>query len=150
MEEHYDEFAKKYDLPSFEEMESNFEISSMSDEEDFGRALLKKIQSHIDFYVSLLEDFIQPDATLGTMREASVLSSSDMILINQLYSKFMYRSRSVLLLNIDYSEHESMVFVKDFYSDWVILKKDIYDVVERVRKVWNGNVKVKEDRGYFG
>ena len=65
---------KKYTLPSFEELDKEFEISRIEEDELILQDIKKKIIDKIYYYSEILEDLMEPDSRIRTLHELSVFN----------------------------------------------------------------------------
>src|SRR3989338_5016175 len=61
IEKQYNELRKKYMLPDFREMNTEFELSDLEETNFPVRAIMRRIAEKLDFYTTMLEELLQPD-----------------------------------------------------------------------------------------
>ena len=59
--ENYLKFAKKFSLPSYDELNNDFEISSIEEEQFLIRAVRRKIAEKMDIYAKIIETILMPE-----------------------------------------------------------------------------------------
>lgn len=148
--EKYDVLMKKYGLPSFEEMDDELDLSSVDEDANIIRELVKRLFEKIDSYTQLFESLIQPDSRLSNMREAANLNVQEKALVNSLYNKGMLLARQAVEMNIDYNEEHAAEYMKKAFSEWNALKPDAKKVIGKMRDTWTRQAKIDDDAGYFG
>ena len=146
----YLKLKEKYNLPEYIEIDRDFEIYSISKEEDLIREILKKISSTIDYYTSLLEDIIQPDSRFYTLKEANILNKEQRKKVTMIYNKLLYMNRAIIELNLTYLEDEASKLISKIYHDWQQIKKDLKEIIKTLKESWLKNTEIKSDEGYFG
>ncbi len=150
MKEKYEELRKKHDLPGFEEMDAYFEIGSIDEDSNILRETAKKIHDKVDNYTMIFESLIQADARLSNMREAGSMTPKERATLSHLYNKGMIITREALELGVEYSEEKAAGFIKKSFEEWKEMKDDILVIIRKMKKAWSEQVKIEEDRGYFG
>ncbi|MCC7574214.1 hypothetical protein KO361_01340 [Candidatus Woesearchaeota archaeon] len=150
MKKQYEEIRKKHDLPSYEELNKDFEIYSISKEDDIIREILKKMSNTIDFYINMLEDIIQPDSRFYTLKESNIVDKNLRIEVNKTYNKLMFLNRTNIELHLDYEEEKATQLIKNLFVEWQTIKKELIPVVKTLKESWLKNAEIKPERGYFG
>lgn len=149
MKKKFDLLKEKFDLPDFESLNRDFEISSI-DDEDILREICKKMVNTGDFYINFLEDIIQPDSRFYTLKEANFLDKNHRVLVNDIYSKLVYFNRLSIELHLDYSQESAVSFIKAFFVEWQLLKKKLLPIIKILKDSWSKKTEIKVDGGYFG
>ena len=150
MEEEYAKIAEKHTLPSYKDMDLNFEIRDTDKEADILREILRKMYDKVDFYTKFLEDIIQPDARLSTMMESSRFNAQEMQLVNNLHMKGMLITRELMEANLDYSEENASKAISKTFKEWLEIKQGLVMIIHKIKETWKENIKTKDERGYFG
>ncbi|MFW6283282.1 MAG: hypothetical protein ACOC1P_04495 [Minisyncoccales bacterium] len=150
MKNNYEELQKKYTLPAYEELNKDFEIYSISKEDDLIRELLKKIRDVIDFYIDLLEGIIQPDSTYYVLKEANAIDSQTRNQVNTTYAKLLYINRENIEIHLDYNEKKATEFILKTHNEWQEIKKELMPIIKTIKESWAHNKETKNEGGYFG
>lgn len=150
MEKKYLGFKEKFNLPSFADLSRDFDVYDVSKEDDLLKEIVKKMVNVIDHYVNLLEDIIQPDSRFYSLKEANVLEKESRVVVNQIYNKLMQYNRASILLNLSFSEEGAATFINDFFSDWQLIKKELFPIFQELKNSWSKKTETKHDGGYFG
>ncbi len=150
MKKEYVVLKEKYGLPDFDDVDRDFEIYSISKDDDLIREILKKMFGVVDFYINFLEDIIQPDSRFYTLKEANVLGKSERALVNATYNKLLYLHRKNVELSLDYEEKKAAKFIVQVFEEWQIVRRDLLPVVSLLKESWSKKVEEKHDGGYFG
>ncbi len=150
MKKTYKELQEKYSLPSYEELNKDFDIYSISKEDDLIKEIIKKIEDVLETYVSLLEDIIQPDSRYYILKEANVLDAKTRKKVNQIYAKLLYLNRFGIEIDLDYSEEKAIEYIKITNKEWQELKKEILPIIKTLKESWANQTETKNEGGYFG
>ena len=152
LKEAYEKLAKKYKLPSFHEMNEDFEIEKLQEHEtniltrEIRRAMMDRNVSYLRF----IEMFQNPgQAPMFFLALIKSVDSSDKQLIDELYLELgKYEIKSIALDN-EYSEEKDIEFIKKFYKGWQNIKKKFGKLMNGLEKAWEKKVE-KKDKGYLG
>jgi len=141
---------KKYDLPDFSLLDSEFEISSIEDDKFPLREIRKKITEKIDLFNKLLEEAIQPETNLVCMHECKAFSEEEKAEIYETFKKMMAFQRSSVLAYLANDEKSYAEFIKSFMKEWPSIKKDLSKFLQKLRDSWSEEKELKEDLEYMG
>jgi len=150
MKKEYEILRNKHNLPSYKELNIDFEICSISKEEDILKEIVKKILYVIDNYINLLEDIIQPDSRFYNMKEANVLDANSRLIVKKIYHRLVYTNRASIELNLDYTDEKASQFIKNTYEEWQTTKKELRLIFTTLKESWSKETETKPDGGYFG
>lgn len=150
MKQKYEELQKKYNLPSYQEMASDFDIDTIGKDDNLIRETLKKMFEKIDFYTRTMESLVQPEAGYATMKEVSSLSVTEQALMKKLFIELMYLTRQFTLHGLEYDEEESAKFIKEIYKQWNVIKPEIKIILQKIMEAWKIQHETEHDTGYFG
>lgn len=151
IEEQYGKLKKKYNLPEFEELDNEFEISSIENEKFLLREIINKIVDRTDFFSRFFEDLLQPDPSLlRSMHEANIFNDEERKVIYSLYKKLMVIIRQSVEVSLNRSEKEEANFIKKTFDGWKGLKTSISKIVDKIKNSWKKETYSKEELGYLG
>ena len=150
IEEQYDKF-KKYGLPSFKDLNNEFEISSIENENFLLREIINKIVDRTDFFSRLFEDLLQPDPSLlRSMQEAKIFNEEERKVIYDLYKKLMVINRKSVEISLNRDEKEEANFIKKSFDEWKELKTSTSQIVDKIKDSWKKETYSKEKLSYLG
>jgi len=152
LKKNYEFLAKKYNLPSFDKLNEDFQIERISEYET--DLILKEIRKFIgekfSTYLRFLENLLNPvNVPIFVFSMVKNLDNSDKKKINELYKKLAMLEVFILELDIQYSEKKEVKFLKESFEVWNDIKKDLLILVEKMKKDWD----VKQEfngKNYFG
>ncbi len=148
----YKEIQKKYNLPSFEELNNDFQIEIASEKEtDFLLREIRKIVAERLFnYLRFIESLLNPVGV--PMFVYSIIKTFDVKekeKLTEIYKKLAKEEVELIELDIDSTEEKEAKFIQNSYKLWQGIKKDVLEVVDGIKKNWDN--KVEEDKkDYFG
>lgn len=150
-EKQYAELRKKHRLPDFKEIDFEFEISDMEETNFLLRGIIRRIAERLDFYTTMLEEILQPDAgKLYAMHESRVFEEDDKVKMFEFYKKLMILSRHSVEISLMNSDKEEARFINEFMNEWGKIKSELLFYVKRMKDSWNAELDTKEDVGYLG
>ena len=152
LKKEYLELQKKYELPSFEELNNDFQIEKAAENEtDFLlREIRKLIAERLFNYLRFIESLLNPvSVPMFVYSIIKTLDVKDKEKLTEAYKKLAKKEVDLLELDIESIDEKEVKFIKDSYRLWQEIKKDVLDIVRIIRKNWDS--KVEENRkDYFG
>ncbi|MDP4039184.1 MAG: hypothetical protein Q8P57_01215 [Candidatus Pacearchaeota archaeon] len=149
----YGVLKKKYNLPSFDEVDSDFGIGKI---ENFSGDILKEIRGammeKVVHYVRLMEMMISPSQNspvfMVFLREINEENKS---IMNKVLKSFVGLELSAFRLDIDSKQTKEAEQINKIFTAWNNSKKDLNKLIDMMESNWNGVQKEnKSYRGYFG
>jgi len=149
----YKKFQQKYGLPSFEELNQDFQIEKIAEADT--ELLLKEVRrfmfEKISNYVRFLETLLNPvNASMFTFSVLKTLSADDKKKAEDIYKKLMKLEIDLMEVDIEYVEEKEAEFIKEIVEVWNDVKKDWLRIIGSVKKNWDAKVEKGNSRGYFG
>ena len=152
LKENYKEIQKKYDLPSFENLNKDFQIEKIAEiETDFLiREVRKFIADRFSNYLRFIETILHPiNAPMFIFSIIKSMGVEEKKKLTNVYKKLAKNEMKLIEIDIEFSEKKEADFIKEFYKVWQEVKKDILEVLEKIKKNWDNKFKV-DGKGYFG
>lgn len=148
----YEKVQRKHDLPSFEELNKDFQVEKIAEvETDFLiREIRKFMSDKFSNYLRFIEAVLQPVNT--PMFIFSIIKSigvEEKKKLTDIYKKLVKIEVRVIELDIKFFEEKEAEFIKEFYEVWQEIKKDMLEIVESIKKNWDNKSEVN-GKGYFG
>ena len=129
LKEKYDKLKAKYNLPDFDSMNSDFEISSLEDGEFLLREVRRKIFDKLDKFSKVLESILQPEAVISDMQECHAFNEKQKTQIYNMFKKLMYFKHLSTETAIEETDELSAVFISAAFDEWQNMKKDFKDTL---------------------
>ncbi|MBI2134629.1 hypothetical protein HYU09_01435 [Candidatus Woesearchaeota archaeon] len=147
----YDNLCKKYRLPKFDDLDSEFEISDLESTNFLLKNILRKIAENLEFYNGLINEVLQPDAaSMSSMHETRFFTDSEKSDMYSLYKKIMKNHRAIIEIMLKNDEKEEAEFLNKFLNDWKEIKKWLLNYLEKMKDSWDKETSIEQDLGYFG
>jgi coenzyme F420-reducing hydrogenase alpha subunit len=151
IETKYDALEKKYSLPSFGEMDKEFEISAIEDKGFLLKRIVDRVMEKINHFSEFLGGILQPDtSSLVNLYECRFMSDEEKKEVQELYKKVMILNRKALRFSLDYDEKEYSSFIKDSFKEWKEIKNSLLKFITVIEKGWEKETNIKEDLVYLG
>lgn len=151
IEKEYNNLCKKYKLPKFNEIDSEFEISTLENERFLIKGILKKILEKLEFYIDIIDRVIHPDAaSLGNMYEIKYFSDDEKNDMYKLFKKLMKNNRNTIKLMLENNEKQQVYFLNKFFNEWLNIKRELAAYLSKMEESWEKESTIKEDVGYLG
>ncbi|MEM2768622.1 MAG: hypothetical protein QXL50_01700 [Candidatus Pacearchaeota archaeon] len=135
LKKEYLKFVKKYKLPSFDELNKEFEIEEIK----FGKSFLlrdirRRMIGKILFYLSTFEDLLIPSKP-SSMFIANKLKNEDKEKINKILSSMrMLLIQEIFINELEYNEKNDAEMIKKIYTSWKEIKKEIKKIGKTILK----------------
>ena len=151
IEQGYNKLRKKYKLPKFNEIDSEFEISNLENARFLIKNILRRIEEKLEFYIEVIGNLVHPDASsLSTMYEVRYFSDDEKNDVYMLFKKLMKANRSIIELVLVSDEKKQTDFLKGFLNEWQDMKKELINHIGKMKDSWEKESTIEEDLGYFG
>jgi len=150
-EKEYRPLRKKYTLPSFVDMDKEFEISDI----ETGNFPLKQIRvkmiEKIETYINLLNDVINPDPhSLINLQEMNNFKKDEREKMYETFKTLMILFRKHIKLDLLNKEEEDAVFISLSYKEWQEQKEDLLAFLDHLIGNWKTKTVMKQNLEYLG
>lgn len=148
----YEELRKKYrHLPSFEELDHDFEISTLESEKFLLRAIKKRMAERLDDVSSTLGDIIHPSSeSIALMYEWRFFDPKEKKGIVALFRRVQFLLRAFCEADLIQDDEIDSRLIADSHKAWKEVRKECLPLVKRLKDAWTRETEYKEDLGYLG
>lgn len=147
----YNDLRKRYNLPSYDEINANFSIEDIDDDSELILTNIRiKIFEKIEFFTKLIESMLQPDTVFTSMYEARYISDEEKKEAYNLFKRLTALLRYATLVSINNEEEDNAKFINGAYELWCSVKKEMQKHIQRLCNVWKKETDISEDLSYFG
>ena len=148
---HYLNLQKKYSLPSFKDMNEDFQIEKASDEQT--ELLLKEIKKimgdKFSNYHRFVEALINPsNSPLFVFSMLKAMGEKEKFNLTEIYKKLTKIEIDMIETDLKYSDEKEADFIKNSYETWQEIKKDLLDITDKIKNKWNN--KNGNNKSYLG
>ncbi len=141
----YGPLAKKYKLPSWKDLDNEFELLAMRDIAEVThvlRFIRRRINDKFTYYTSILENLLQPNpGSLISLNETKFFTEDEMQIAIRLLKEMMHYDRYSLLLDISSTENEDALFITESFKQWLKLKDDLTKITKSLKDGWKKEIK---------
>ncbi|MEX0932873.1 MAG: hypothetical protein WDZ77_02115 [Candidatus Pacearchaeota archaeon] len=145
-------FQKKYELPTFEQLNEDFQIEKICENEtDFLiREIRKFIADRLYNTLRFIETLLNPvNAPVFIISLSKAMSPEDKRSFGEIYKNLAKKEIELFKLDFVYSEEKEAKFIKESYNFWQGIKNQIFSSIENAEKGLDRKLEEKE-KGYFG
>ena len=152
LKKQYKELQTKYSLPDFQKLAEDFDIEKTQEKETsfLLREIRRIINEKLSAYMHLFESLVNPaSSSIFVFTLLKSTDEKDKELIKEVYKKFSKIQMRMMKLDTIYNQDQEAEFIKNIFTQWQELKKQINDLLEKLDKNFDlNNSSIK--RGYFG
>jgi hypothetical protein len=152
LKEQYLVFMSKYKLPSFEKLNSDFQIEKIAElETDFLlREMRKCIVDKFFGYLKLIETILHPvNAQMFVFSVIKSIGEKERNKLIEMYKIFSKQEIEILELDLESSDEKEAKFIIKYYEEWQRIKIDLLDILEIIKKNWDNKFETGGN-SYFG
>ena len=135
LKEEYEKVRKKYSLPAFDEIDSEFEIRKI----DFDLHLVKEIRRLVTHKFSgiadLFEPILNPGQSVHSAVESKIFEKEDVEEMFKFYKKLWYHIHKSIAVSF-VSEKEEAEFIKEMWKLWPEIKKTAQKYAQKIAEGW--------------
>jgi len=150
IEKEYDKLRKKHTLPDFSKLNQEFEITTIDSKEFLLRSIRKKMAEKTESLCKILDEILQPDANLSSMVESKAFGEEERKKIIELYKQLMFLGRYSMQAALKADDGEEAKFISEVFRDWNPIKKQMSEILEKIKRTWKEEFKSDEELGYLG
>ena len=153
LKENYLELQGRYGLPSFDEMNREFQIEKISGiETDYLiREVAKLSSERLSDFLRFIEGILHP--VNGSILVFSILKSigeKEKKVLAEMYKEISLIELEMIGLGLDFNETKEADFIKKCYALWMEVKPKISGVLDVIRDDWKKDFKINGNgQGYF-
>jgi hypothetical protein len=151
----YPPLAQKYKLPSYEELDQEFELLYIREVCEIARPLSfirRRINDKIGWVCNMLQALLQPNpSSLVNMKEASFLTREEKEQCQKLLKELMSLERYSLSLDVETSEQNDAEYIKTGITSWKAAKPIIRAITQHLHQGWKQETKREKNiQNYTG
>lgn len=148
----YEALRKKFNLPSFQQLNEEFEIERIAEHEtdillrEVRKAITEKAIAFLRFLELMINPSSAPFFLLSIIKDFSI---SDKKLVEKIYRKLCEFEIKAIALDLKYNEKTEAEFIRESARKWQDLQDDLQELSTLINRAWNATSEKKE-RSYFG
>jgi hypothetical protein len=148
----YLEIQGKYNLPSFRELNQDFQIEKIAEYETdiLIREVRKFVAEKLSNYMKFVEMIINPvNAPMSIFSLIKSIGQDDKKKLSEIYEKLVKNEIEIVELDLSFSEEKEVQYIKNSNAIWQEIKKDLLEIIGTIKKNWD-NKSSKNGIGYLG
>jgi len=152
LKKEYEKLQKKQNLPSFEEMNKNFYIEKIAENETdiLIREVRRMVGDRLANYMRLTENLLNPvNVPMFVFTILKMIEPEEKKKLSEVYKKLVQNEIKFVERDLDFDEDKEAEFIRNSYKLWEDIKKELVGIFEKVEKN-QGSKAEDNNRGYFG
>ncbi len=152
LKQEYRRIQEKHHLPSFEELNEDFNIEKAAEVEVdlLTREIRRFIADKLSNYMRFVEAILNPvNVQMFIYSLIKSLETPEKEKLTEIYKKLSKNELKLIELDIKYSEEKEALFIRESFAMWQEIKKDLLKVIEKLDQNWDNKVESK-NKDYFG
>ena len=152
LKQEYKKIQEKHNLPSFEELNEDFNIEKASEIEVelLIREIRRFMADKLSTYMRFIEAILNPvNVQMFIYSLIKSLETQEKEKLTEIYKKLSKKELKLIELDLKYSEEKEALFIRESYSMWQEMKKDLLEIFEKINNNWDNKVESK-NKDYFG
>jgi len=150
IKEIYQKFKRKYNLPDFDDIDNEFEISTIEEEHFLLREIRRKMHDKLSTLSKFLKQILFPEADIIDMHESRTFTDEEREKIYSLFRTILYLLRQNMLTALDESDQKTADYIKLVWQKWKTIKKESKWIIEKSAKSWTKETELREELAYLG
>ncbi len=152
LKKNYEQYTKRYKLPSFHELNRDFEAERVYEREtdfllrEIRKVMMDKVLGYLRFVELLLNPTNAPLFFFGLVKG---MGMDDKKTLEKIYAKLGEFEIDVIELDNDYTDEKEAQFILNVFKEWQQVKSDLKGVVGSLRSGWNQKT-IPKEKGYMG
>ncbi len=149
----YEKIREKYSLPSFNEINSDFQIEKIVDldVEFLIRRVREYVGDKISIYFKFIENLIQPsNAQMFVFMIIKKLEKKDVLKLRSIYEKLAVMELELIELDLVFDAEKEAEFIRNAFLGWQEIKVDLYRIIGSVKKKGLEDFSSSGEKKYFG
>lgn len=152
LKENYKVIERRYDLPSFEKLNEDFQIEKAAELETdiLIREVRRFMADKLSGYMRFVETLLNPvNAQMFVFSIIKSLGHEEKRKAAEIYKKLAKNEIKLIEIDTNFSEKGEAEFIRNSYELWKSVKRDILDILDKINRNWDNKFEV-ESKGYFG
>ena len=147
----YKKLSDKYNLPSYKEMDEDFDINKIDSIEDtLLRDIRKLMFSKFASVLNFVELLLNPtNGSMFHMYLVKGINTEEKNSLNNLFESLGSIEIESFSLDINYSEKNEAAYIKESYEKWQKMKPELDKIISSIKLNWK-KVSSKKEKSYYG
>lgn len=143
----YDDLQRRYDLPSYDELDHVFEITDSIREKKYVpdkllRFIRRRMISLIDYWTGYLHQIVLPGQhNMILYEESSYFSEEEKNEVIKTMTKILSVTRETIKKELLCDEKEDAAYIKKLYDLWIEMLPELNKYVDKSVNIWKDKLK---------
>lgn len=146
----YDKLKAQHNLPAYEIVDEEFEISLLETDVFLLREIRRQIEDKINDFLKVLDYVLQPESSIFSMHESSFFNEEEKKDLFALYSKLMIMTRQGFEISISDGDGTNAKFIINVIKEWKGIKDKMIAFSRKLQEGWKSEVPDEQKLAYFG
>lgn len=147
----YNDLQKQHRLPSFEDIDHDFEISLIEHTQFLLREINQKIFDKVDFFTKLIEAALHPDTnSIAEMNEYRFLDDKEKDDLFEFYKDLARIHRTLISLSIKNDNSLIAGSIIEIYKKWPDIKERMFVLTKKLSESWTESTDATLNLDYMG
>lgn len=152
LKQDYKRIQNIHNLPDFEKLNAEFSIEKIAENEtDFlvrevARIVAEKFSNYLRFVELILNPVNSPMFVFSLIK---TMGEEEKKKLSEIYKELAKIELNLVELDVDFSEKKEADFINNSYKKWMIMKKDLLEIIEKMKSNWDNKTE-SNGKGYFG
>ena len=147
----YLELHNKHRLPSFKEMNEDFYIEKIAENETdiLIREVRRMVGDRLANYMRFIENLLNPvNVPMFVFSVIKLIGVEEKNKLQEIYKKLIQNEIKFVERDLEFEENKEAEFIRQSYELWQEIKKELANILEKVDKNW-GTKTEESSKGYF-
>ena len=138
-------------MPSYKGLDEDFDINKVDSVEDTLLRDIRKIMfGKFASVLNFIELLLNPsNGSMFHMYMVKGINSDEKNTLNKLFESLGAIEIESFSLDIDYSEKNEAIFIKESFEKWQLMKPELNKIINSIKQEWKKSSSKKE-KSYFG
>jgi hypothetical protein len=147
----YEPLCKKYKIPSFDELNKEFEIEKVQEHEtdyllrEVRKTISEKMSAFLRFFETILNPVMAPVFVIAALKN---LENGEKQKIKEIYEAMVSVEIGTIELDVEYSEKKEAEFIIKAVKKWKAIKPEILEIMKIIEK--SHSISDKKGNSYLG
>ena len=151
MKEKYKKLQRKYKLPNYGLLNSQFELDYIEDGYFLLRSIRRRVHEKVVFFARLFERVLFPNQNfLIEMHETKFFTDKEKDELFKTYEDLLSLDRKALSLNISSTDNKEAEYIRSVFKKWPSFTKKSQSIIDKLDKSWKQKGPDLTSTHYFG
>lgn len=152
LKEEYGKLEKKHGLPGFEEMNKDFYIERLAENETeiLIREVRRMVGDRMANYMRFIENILNPvNVPMFIFSIIKLISPEEKKQLSETYKALIKNELKFIEADLNLDDSREAEFIKESYRFWQDIKKEMSGILRNAEKMWDSKSE-ETSKGYFG